>query len=199
MFGPVPKIPSHKLFRLLLQRPRPTWPIRHRLRSALGAGFCVQGLRGPEVESILDIVPSDITETDERHRIISPEVIVASLLTVRKQRVFSSVDEIGSLDDDEFQELSSSVFAALAIVSPTYERSDVDRWSKALGDGAEHVSNLREALAIGACRDDHGERPDRYFGLPLADLTDGQLMAYRAACELLTKAQRSKEQKRQGM
>jgi hypothetical protein len=62
-------------------------------------------------------------------------------------------------------------------------------WSKVLERGVQHPSNLSEMVRIHACCDvvvgwsgrGFVRRPDRYFGLPLADITEGQQLAFDTA------------------
>lgn len=140
-------------------------------------------LRGAEVEAAL-----------ERARAAAPggghfgrfrlEVLVLSLWA-GDAPAFGSVEEAGALLTGDADALCAEVFDALAVVSPTYARSDVSAWERVLHTGAADPTNVFEALLLGGCIE-HGwggltPRPDLYFGCPLAALTDGQLMAYRAA------------------
>ena len=103
---------------------------------------------------------------------------------------FASPDEVGSLDDHEIRELAGAVDWALSRIGPTYARSDTAAWKDVLRRGARN--NLAEAYSLGGCVDiSMGPtsrytiaRPDRYFGVPLVELTDGHWMAYRAAREV---------------
>ena len=108
---------------------------------------------------------------------------------------FATVEQLGALPGDEAAALAQDLFRALSICSPTFTWSDWQAWEAALRRGAEHPSNLSEALAAGACCDQgafggSAPRPDRYYGLPVADLTDGQTMAYRAARALYLDVQK---------
>ncbi len=85
--------------------------------------------------------------------------------------------------------MSAEVRLALDTVSPTYVLSDVAEWHRVLVAGARHPTNwwtVREMancvdVSLGPGQAFAHERPDRYFGLPVRELTDGHLMAYRAA------------------
>jgi hypothetical protein len=108
------------------------------------------------------------------------ELIVRSLYA-GSYPAFESVDQIGDLIGDEMETLMAEVQPALRVISPTYGRADWRAWDAALKLGARHGSNSAEAILLGACYSEYAERPDWYFGGCLADLTDGQMMAYRAA------------------
>lgn len=176
-------MPPARLVRLLLQRPRPTWPIAYRFAASPSVPLFVRALRGIELEAALDLGAA-AWNGEDRQALISPGLVAASLVT-SSGLAFEAAEALADLDGDEFERLSDAVVAGLSVVSPTYQRSG-PKWLDAIKAGLEaDVSNIREATLIGACIDESGERPDRYFGLPLADLTDGQLMVYRASCSLL--------------
>jgi len=100
----------------------------------------------------------------------------------------------------DFAELRRAIFGTkkspgpIGVVSPTYNRSDSAAWGERLRAGASHDSNMAETLLLGQAFDwtGGGEQPDRYFGAPLADLTDGQLMAYRAARDVIGMMRKTK-------
>ena len=81
------------------------------------------------------------------------------------------------------------MFRACHTISPLRRSCNLDAWHDVLLKGAQHPANLSTAGSIYLSTDTlvaprslvHLSAPDRYFGLPLADLTDGQLMAYEAA------------------
>jgi hypothetical protein len=178
-----------KLFRLLLRRPRPEIAIAHRIRGVEHIPLRVRSLSSAD--------DSDIAEAgegwgDAAGSAIAGEFVARALLT-NDGPAFASAAEVGALDTHEAMRLALAVKAALDIISPSYTRHDVAAWGKALKDGAKDVRNLTDAIALGGCVDyalgfSTGrvvERPDRYFGLPLAEMTDGQWMAYRAARALV--------------
>jgi hypothetical protein len=124
---------------------------------------------------------------DARVSAIAQGLIVAALL-VDGEPAFRSVTELGAFDETELRAMALAVFDGLAVVSPSYRRIDETAWSKRLEDGARHATNLSIVLAVGASSMDAGvggpiflPRFDRYFGLPFAEITDGQRMAYTAA------------------
>ena len=74
---------------------------------------------------------------------------------------------------------------ALAVCSPRYASHDVAQWRTKLSEGAE--LNGAISFPLGGCYEVHGERlvdrPDRYFGIPVANLLDCHWMIYRASRE----------------
>ncbi len=185
MFGAPPRIKSARLFRILLQRARPAWPIDFRFRSLPGARLRVQALRGLELESCFDAADGE-SDAMARRAITLAHIMAASLIDSSGSRIVMHSDDFGDLEEDEFNALTLAVMNGLAIVSPSCTRGQPVQWEAALAKGAEHGSNLDEALRIGRC-----ERPSDYFGMPLADLTDGHLMVHRVCAELVGKARRS--------
>lgn len=127
----------------------------------------------------------------ERFRV---EVLAAALWTP-EGRAFASPDAAGGLLADEADALADACFAALAICSPTYQRSAVAQWEAVLAEGARDPANLADAVALGACVE-HGwasttPRPDLWWGCAIGGLTDGQMMAFRAARAVLRSLQSS--------
>ena len=66
-------------------------------------------------------------------------------------------------------------------------------WEMALEKGVKHASNATETMRIASCYDvavgfagvARHRRPDRYFGMPVADLTEGQALAFDTAYNLI--------------
>lgn len=146
----------------------------------------VVGLRGTEEQAAVDLAEG-IQPNESRVNRILNELLVRSLWT-SEGPVFSSVEDIGALTIDESESLLVEASIALSTISPTYSRQSVDEadaWTNVLEAGAKHHSNTAEMVLLGGAVQYgfHGitHRPDLYWGLPLSDLTDGQLMAYRAA------------------
>jgi len=115
--------------------------------------------------------------------------VLAASLHTPDGLAFPDPADAGYLQADEADALTDACFAALAICSPTYQRSALPAWEAALRDGARDPSNVLDALSLGACVE-HGfagttPRPDLWFGCAIGALTDGQLMAYRAARDVL--------------
>lgn len=193
MHGAPPKgIAPARLFRLLLGTPRPSYPLAWRAEAAPDIPLHVVALRSLDVEAALDAA-KDAAPKGEHIDRFTAEIVALSLHTP-EGRAFRSAEEAGALLDSEGAALTAEVLSALAIVSPTFVRSDTTAWGKALGEGARTASNINAALALGSCAE-HGwglstPRPDIFFGLPIVDLTDGQLMAFHAAREVVKSLQR---------
>lgn len=187
---PAPAICSPaRLWRLLASAEggRPSWPLSLRCAAAPDTPLHVVALRGAEVEALLDDArPHGGAKADYgRFRMA---VLAASLWTP-DGRAFSCPAGAGYLQSDEAEALADACFAALAICSPVYRRSPLPQWEAVLRDGARDPSNVLDAISLGACVE-HGfaattPRPDLWFGCPIGSLTDGQMMAYRAAREVL--------------
>jgi hypothetical protein len=121
--------------------------------------------------------------------------VLAASLHTPDGRAFAHPDAAGGLLADEADALTDACFAALAICSPTYQRSAVAAWEAVLAEGARDPANLADAVALGACVE-HGwasttPRPDLWWGCAVGALTDGQMMAFRAARAVLRSLQSS--------
>jgi hypothetical protein len=94
-----------------------------------------------------------------------------------------------SLEGDWFDALQSEVRQAMATISPTSSRCDRNAWHSRLCLGAKDHSNLMDTVALGSSFDvvPFGkynrtlDRPERYFGIPVRELLDCHMLAYRAA------------------
>jgi hypothetical protein len=185
---PLAGVSSARLFRLLLQRPRATAPIDYRIRGAEDVPLRVRALSSIDEAEIGD---SD-GPSDQRMARAATEIIHRSLLTPQGL-AFASPDEVGALMSTEAAELARACRLALDTISPTYTRHDVEALNRKLIEGGKADGNWPTALALGGCVDvSYGygiartsERPDRYFGVPLAELTDGQWMVFRASRKIL--------------
>lgn len=177
--GPPPDVSPPRLFRLLVARPRPEQPIAFRFAGVEHAPLVVRAPLACEVNAALDVAPSDAAAA----------ALVAVSLYADGARLFGSAADVLDLPDVELPALTRDVLSALARIAPMYGRCNEPAWHEALVRGSQHPSNRTawRALAgsvdivLGAKRPIYVERPDRYFGVPLADLTDGQWMAFRAA------------------
>lgn len=185
MIPPPKDIEPARLFRILLQRPRATAPLVQRVRGAEAIPLRVRALSSVEEAAIADAADG----LDEmRGSRVAAELVCRTLLTPDGP-AFASVEDVGGLDPEEAIVLAVAVRAALNIISPTYALHDSAAWDRVLQRGAKAPGNWAEALSLGGCVDyafgmgmgRSVERPDRYFGIPLADMTDGQWMVYRAA------------------
>ena len=190
-------IPKHKLFRTLLQRPRPKWPLEFRVKGVEHIPLHVVGMRSIEAADLHEGL-SEI-EIREIRGYESAARVIALCAHTRKGRAFTSAEEVMMLSSLEVNELGWEITRALQYCSPTFRRSDTKAWSLALREGAEHMSNFYESLTMYRSCDRVGmdgvisERPDRYFGIPMCELTDGQLMVFSAAVEAIKIGLRSSD------
>jgi hypothetical protein len=107
----------------------------------------------------------------------------------------AGVVNVRRLSSGEVAELCADVLRALSQCSPLYAVSDATQWHAVLKNGAMHHRNYTMAARVASCVDVVGgfqkayrhQRPDRWFGLPTCELTDGQLMAYDAARSVFEK------------
>lgn len=187
MIGVPAGVAPARLYRMLLQRPRATAPIVYRIRGAEDIPLRVRALSSLDEAAILDAAEGEDGLGGSR---AASELLARALLT-SEGSAFASASDVDALEPSEVVSLSRAVRAALDVISPTYARHDHVAWARALKKGATAPGNWAATLALGGCMD-HAfgfgsgrcvERPDRYFGVPLADLTDGQWMVYRAAVE----------------
>ncbi len=176
-----PLEPAERIFRTLLAR-HPERPIATRVA---GVGLSVRAISSREEWEALDA--SQREEAEELRDSVLQREILFRVLRVGAGPAFSSIDEVGLLSDGVCEQLLRDVSAVLAIIGPTYARSDVDAWMRVLERGAE--ANAYEAIALASCVDvtmGYGvrsvtPRPDRYWGCAVGELLDGHWMAYRAA------------------
>ena len=182
---PPKDIAPARLFRLLLQRPRPVLPLSLRLNIAPEAALSVRALTALEDEATRDIddsIPAEVRRSTWVMRTI------AAALLADGEAAFSSAAQVGQFSEPEIIAMGGAVLDALAIIGPTYRYSDAPQWANVLARGAAHNSNVSITSGIGQAALDRWQRGSwlRYdysgfFGLPLIELTDGQRMAYDAA------------------
>ncbi len=192
---PPPDCDKHKLFRSLLRRPRPQQALTFRVTGAEHIQLFVRSLKNLEYAEVFES-GDDVELSQLAISTITAELIAATVFT-KNHRAFSSADAVMRLSGTEIGQLGKEVLDVVHLISPTYQRSDAQAWKMALKEGAGHASNIYEAMSMYRSCDRVGmdatvyERPDRYFGLPVCELTDGQLMAYAAAVECVSSAIRS--------
>lgn len=185
---PPREVAPERLFRLLITKPRPWWPLEHRVAAAPHIKLHVVALRGVEEA---DCYSAGDVATPEGRTAVAAALVVATLHTPRG-RAFGEPSEVTRLPSADFDALAASVMQALCVVSPTESRSDRAAWETALRTGAQDMQNLAEAICMADSSDiivgskAHFEpRPDRYYGMPLSDMTDGQRMVFRAAWNVI--------------
>lgn len=192
-----PDVPKHLLFRGLLRRPRPQQQLKFRVPCAAHIRLFVRALKSVEYAEVFEA--ADAVEVEQLSTsAITSELIAVSVYTP-KGRAFMSGAEVLRLRGEEMAMLGIEVLDALHRVSPTFQRSETAAWRMALKEGAQHPSNFNDALTMYRSCDRVAmsnavwERPDRYFGLPYCELTDGHQLAYSAAVELVSSLIRSKD------
>jgi hypothetical protein len=181
-------VKPERLFRLLLLRPRPVLPLAFRFPWASDVALSVRGLTALEDAGAGDVDP-DLPEAVRRSEITRRLI---ALWLVADGRPALSEDDVAGLDETEVAALQRAILPAAAVVSPQYRTADADAWADVLRTGARHPSNRALASLVafsaevvaGFGGSAQVSAPDRYFGLPYADLADGQIMAYQAAKKL---------------
>jgi hypothetical protein len=155
----------------------------------------VHALRAPEFATAYDVDSKDVADAA---RTAALRLVTASLC-IDGEPAFACTTEAAGLSEDELLQLTRAVDTGLEIVSPLYGRVDATRWEERLREGALSVSNSNTAILMAECADIsvgwggvvRQHRPDRYYGKPVVELTDAQLMAFRAACTLVDSARPS--------
>lgn len=118
--------------------------------------------------------------------------VVAAALWEPGGPVFSSPEQASRMPQREWLRLVDASLRALYGVMPSRSfcnERQWGEWTRVLETGARHPTNLSEMVRIHACCDvvvgfagrAFLRRPDRYFGLPVADITEGQILAFDAA------------------
>lgn len=186
---PPADIKPHLLFKGLLRRPRPRKALRFRIRGAEGVQLYARALKSIEKSEAMDLEPD--TEVERVGlSLITAELVSMSVWTLRG-RAFHTAEQVLQLDGPEISALANEVLDAHHYISPTFRYSDIVAWGTVLKVGAKHPSNLFEAMAMYKSCDRVGmegivlARPDHYFGLPMCELTDGQMMAFSSAVDLI--------------
>lgn len=183
-------MPAPKLWRLLIAKPRPWLELDFRIRGAEDIPLHVRGLRCVEEGAIYDAV-ADVEPDEVRTSRFMLEY-VSFALYAGQERVFDSAGAVGQLHALELTRLGSEVLRALSVISPSFARSERDPWMVKLCEGAKATFNIHEAALMADSADVvlgkeayPLKRPDRYFGMPVSELTDGQLMAFHAGVKVI--------------
>lgn len=187
------------LFRLLTTRPRPVWSLDFRIRAAPSVALFVRALTGKEDAAAFT---SSWDEPEEIQNGVAARNLVTVALCDAQARPMLDYDHTGQLDERELYQLALAVMGGLNIVSPVFWRCAIDAWRAKLRSGAQHFTNVADMMTMAESGEptyDLGTRqwrPDRYYGAPLCDLTDGQILAYDAAqLAYRDKVPKAKEQK----
>ena len=181
------ELAAERLFRLLLGVPRAELAIEYRIPAAPELALKVRALRGVEESAAVDDAAHLLTKSARDNAIVAG--LVARSLWTKRGKAFANPGQVGELMPHEMDELGAHVLAALCIVSPTYGAIDQRAWELRLELGARHISNAHQVGMLADCVDvslGHGiryttPRPDRYFGIPICELTDGHFIAFSAA------------------
>jgi hypothetical protein len=122
--------------------------------------------------------------------VLRPTLIAAELTALSlhdgEARVFADGAEILRLfTERDAVALMRATLEALEVISPSFRRIDEETWERRLAEGAKTGGNAEQAIALALCMDEGVRtgipRPERYFGLPAGQLTDGQRLVFRAA------------------
>jgi hypothetical protein len=195
---PPENVPKHLLFRSLIAVPRPRTPLAFRVTCAAHIPLHVRALKSLEYSEVIEA--ADLVEIEQLTTSELTAGLVSACVYTPRGRAFGSAREVLGLGGEELAALGLEVLEAIHRVSPVYQRTDADAWRMALKEGAQHRSCFFEALSMYRSCDRVGmnavafERPDRYYGLPVRELVDGQLMAYSAAVELVSSIVRSPDE-----
>ena len=185
---------------MLLQVPRAVLPISYRI-PGIDTELSVRSLRSIEEVAAFDTYGK--LENDKRREDRVVMTIVANSLLTPSGKAFNNADEVGALSQHELAELGHAVVDALSIISPTFIGSDVDAWHATLKRGAGDPTNVYESMLLAESVDIAAgdgvkyttPRLDRYFGLRIGEITDGQHMAYLAARSVVEAMRSSAESK----
>lgn len=184
----VKQVPAARLFRLLSNPERPGLPIDFRLTGAEAFALEVRAPTSREFSCALDQEGDDPDGQDAAQR----RALIASVLWTGGGRAFRASGSLGLLYGGEFDALWGAVWGALDVIAPSSARSNLPEWLERLKEGALHALNLATARQMAETRElDRSlgyrliwlPRPERYYGKAPVLLTEGQLLAYRAACE----------------
>ena len=196
MIKPPDGISSSRLFRMQLGVPRPLLAIEYRIPGIEHIDLFVRGLRSIEEAEAFD--SAAITDVEDAKVSAGTSTLIAkSLCNEHGGLLFHDNNGPMSLLEDEFIDLLRAVSGCLDVISPTYLRSDIEKWGARLLEGASVVSNIRESIKMSYCVDHSDKymvlRPDRYFGIDPIDLTDGQMMAFYAGLGAIKRLKGSNE------
>lgn len=190
LWRPPEDVPPARVFRTLLRRPRPWTPISYRYPRLPDVRLHVHALTPLELAEALDVdadgEPSEVVSDRAMAR-----VVVASLRD-DEGPAFASEAQADRMPHRAWVDLMDAAMRGLALVMPSRALCSADDWTewrKVLDKGARAMGNLGEAFRMRDCHDiavgwggiARHYRPDRYFGLPVADLTDGHLLVFDVA------------------
>ena len=186
---PPDDIAPEVLFRTLSQRPRPHTEISYRVAGAEDVALSVKALTSDEINRAKDAAGYS-------------GIICASLLA-EGEVAFGSASELGKLPELEHLDLFKACGDALAKICPSMLDEHYSLWKKKITKGAKDASNFSVVLAMFECSDVvagptstvRSPRPDRYYGVSTADLTDGQRMVFQIAHDFINEQLESTSKK----
>jgi hypothetical protein len=181
---PPDHIPAAALFRLMLETPGPTLPLQLRL-----PGFGPLHVRAISSRRIAQAVDYGRTLPKGLEESGASAAVIAASLYHEGGRVFASADDVLDLNAGTFDAIWREASDVLETIAPTYGRCDANAWHVKLCVGAKDPSNVAACRGLGGAYEfvavgKHArfiDRPDRFFGLPGAELLDGHWMAFGAA------------------
>lgn len=189
---PPKSIEPAALFRELSSVPRASRKIDHRIRGAEGIELSVQSLSSHEFFLAKDAAGKGQDNTP---------YIVAACLFADGERAFCEPSDVFGLIEEEVRSLFQQVASVFSEISPIYCMIDYDAWLFALLEGSKHPSNLYTAYNMALCVDNvvgaertiTHPRPDLYYGLPMREITDGQILAYFAGKRAIDEIRKAEE------
>jgi hypothetical protein len=166
------------LFRMLIRRPRPKIRIDHRIYLLGRFELWAHALTSEELNRAMD--EGGIHE------------VAARSIFCNEELAFNSGEEIRLLETTECGLLMDAFAKAFGVICPSLVNQDSNLWRVAMSKGVQAPSNFSIVVAMSECCDMatgvsliRNPRPERYYGLPMAELTDGQRMAFSAANKLV--------------
>lgn len=174
---PPKDVSPERLFRLLSRLPRPVLPLDYRFPCAPLVRLYARALTPAEDAALRDIeggVP------------LASEIVRLALCD-DDGPALPSLSDIGQMMTSEVVPAAEAITKALRVISPQMARVDHKAWLQCLKQGAAHPTNTGITLAMAAANERTlgGKHPapriDRYYGVPLSQLTDGQRLAFTAA------------------
>lgn len=187
MWSPDPpkSLAPERLFRLLLSA-RPSLPIPFRFAGLEQHTLTVGAL---SAQHFADSEDATSHLSGERRTSWFWAHVISQCLESAGRRVFDDAADVLGLSETQLSALRRDVESTLSVVSPSYSFSNWVTWHARLVVGADHHLNAGAYRGLAASYDIGGgiaqprviERPDRYYGVSLCQLTDAQWMVYRAA------------------
>lgn len=206
LWRPPEDAPPARVFHSLIRRPRPRAPLAYRYPRIPDVAFHVVALTPFELAEALDVdadgEPSEVVSDRALAR-----MVVAGLRDDHGPAL-ASEEQASRMPQRSWCDMMEAAVRGIAGIMPSRalcSAEDWAEWRRVLDKGARAGGNIGEAFRMRDCHDiavgwggvARRYRPDRYYGLPIADLTDGHLLAFdiavAAAEEIQKKASASRE------